>query len=263
MNLLHKIVENKRAEIDHLKKEISGEYLKSYGSIRSKPTSFTDTLKSAPMGLIAEFKRKSPSAGDIAATKHPAHVAEAYEDAGAQAVSVLMDKTFFGGEESDFIHVRDAVELPILYKEFVIDCWQIWHARSLGASCVLLIAAVLGREGLGELLECVHRAQMEALVEVHTSEEMAIARDLKAECIGINNRDLTTFKVSLETSFRLREEAPAECVLVSESGIRSPDDVLKLHEAGLHAVLVGEHLLRQNRPEEAVRELMSKVWASS
>jgi len=263
MNLLHEIIENKKAEIEKNKQDISSEYLKSYGSIRAKPASFTQALKSVPMGLIAEFKRRSPSAGSIAEDKNAAHVAEAYEDAGVQAVSLLMDKQFFGGEESDFILVRDAVELPILYKEFVIDCWQVWHARSIGASCVLLIAAVLGPKGLEEMMECVHCADMEALIEVHTSEEMAIARSLNAACIGINNRDLTTFKTSLDVSLRLREEAPADSVLVSESGIRSAEDVVKLHEAGLHAVLVGEHLLRQDRPDDAVRALMSGVWASS
>jgi indole-3-glycerol phosphate synthase len=263
MNLLEKILEHKRAEIAEFRRTVSMDYLKSTASIRRAPPSFLDALKRKPMGLIAEIKRKSPSAGPIRPDLRPNHLAEQYEEGGAQAISILMDKHFFGGEESDFIMVRDTVTVPILYKEFVLYGYQVWHAAALGASAVLLIAAALSDKELADLIECAQSARLTPLVEVHTLEEMKRVAGLGAPCIGINNRDLTTFKVSLDTTFNLIEHAPAGAFLISESGIKTADDVVKLHAAGVQGVLVGEHLLKQGKVKTAVQNLMSKVWASS
>lgn len=263
MNLLEKILENKRSEIKEQRETVSMEFLKSHASIRRDPPDFLEALRSAPIGLVAEIKRRSPSAGFIRENLKADHVAEEYEAAGAQAISLLIDKQFFGGEESDFVMVHDAVKIPILYKEFVICCWQIWQAASLGASAVLLIAAALDDEELETLLDCAQRARMTPLLEVHTEEELKRAARFNPPCIGINNRDLTSFEVSLDTTYRLLEHIPSGTTVISESGIKTAQDVLKLKEAGVNGVLVGEHLVRQSDIKQAVKDLMGEAWASS
>jgi len=153
--------------------------------------------------------------------------------------------------------------LPLLYKEFVLDPWQLWHARSCGASAVLLILAVLDDARLRDLMAEAAAAGLECLLEVHDEEELRRAVATGGRCIGVNNRDLRTFTVSLDTTCRLLQQAPADSLVVSESGIRTGDDIRQLREAGAGAVLVGETLLRRADPGEAVRELMGAVWASS
>ena len=261
MNLLEKILKNKRAELETRMASTTLEYLKSAASIRKDPPDFATALRAKPVGLIAELKRKSPSAGDIRPDMVAGHLATTYASAGAQALSILMDQAFFGGEESDFVAARNQTELPILYKEFVLTCWQIWHAASIGASAVLLIAAALEDEDLAALLSCAREARMTPLVEVHSADEMQRAKACGAQCIGINNRDLTTFETTLETTFRLADQAPDNALLISESGIRSADDVVKLKNVGVEGILVGEHLLRQGDVSVAVAELMSGVWS--
>ncbi|MBN1269239.1 MAG: indole-3-glycerol phosphate synthase TrpC [Kiritimatiellae bacterium] len=257
MNLLAEIVENKKAELVERKRTCPVEELRARALEYGARPPFAAALRAAPMGLIAEIKRRSPSAGPIREPLDPAEVARAYEAAGAQAVSVLMDAKYFGGGEEDFRAVRSAVQLPLLYKEFVVDPWQIWHASSLGASAALLIVAALGAAALDLLLNICEGAGIEALVEVHDKNEMEVAAACGAKLIGINNRNLKTFKVSLDTTLHLADKAPAGATLVSESGIGSAKDVQKLKAAGVHAVLVGEHLLRQPDLAAAVRDLMT------
>ena len=218
---------------------------------------FIASLTSVPIGLIAEVKRQSPSAGPIREPFEPGEIACAYEAAGAQAISCLMDNKYFGGGEAQWNEVRAATTLPMLYKEFVIDPRQIFHAEALGASAVLLIVAALTDEKLGSFIEWVTRSGMSALVEVHTEEEMKRAVALGAKCIGINNRNLKTFETNIETTLKLRALAPDDCTLISESGIRTANDIRTLHDAGISAVLVGESLLRQPNLEVAVRALMN------
>ena len=256
MNILEEIVANKRIEVAAFRKERSMDALQSAAQRRNRAPDLIQALRSAPIGLIAEVKRRSPSAGAIREPFDPPSIASAYEKAGAQAVSVLMDRKFFGGGEENFRAVRAAIGLPLLYKEFVIDEWQIWHAASLGASAALLIAAVLDDAQLRDLASLCREAGVEALVEVHDDQEMMRVAALPVRCIGVNNRDLKTFRTSLETTLRLKPLAPKECTLISESGIRSAADVARLKEAGVHAVLVGECLLRQSELGQAVNELM-------
>ena len=260
---LDEIVDRKRRDMRAVQAEISLAEMRTLAAEAEVPPPFAAVLRAAPMGLIAEVKRRSPSAGVIREPFDPAAVAGAYAAAGAQAVSVLMDEPYFGGGADDFVAVRTAVSLPMLYKEFVVDPWQIWQARGLGASAVLLIAGVLGEKDLAGCLETAREAQVECLVEVHDEDQMHLAAASGATCVGVNNRDLRTFGVSLETSLRLLDRAPAGCTLVSESGIRRACDVERLYSAGYHAVLVGEHLLRQEEVGEAVRALMGAVWVSS
>ena len=257
MNILEEIVANKRVEVEAFKKARPLSMLQSAAKLRDPAPDFIEPLRSAPIGLIAEVKRRSPSAGAIREPFDPQAIAVAYDKAGAHAISVLMDGTYFGGGEGDFHAVRAMVDLPLLYKEFVVDPWQIWHAASLGASAALLIAAVLDDALLKDLVALCREARVEPLVEVHDENEMMRVAAMPVQCIGVNNRDLKTFKISLETTLRLKPLAPKECTLISESGIRSAADVARLKDAGVNAVLVGEHLLRQTDLVKAVNDLMT------
>jgi indole-3-glycerol phosphate synthase len=279
MNILDEIIANKRREIETpgyfqtlemvienlphvLSRRSSAEADgKSCTDCDGKPAreatpDFIAALKSAPVGLIAEVKRKSPSVGLIREPFEPAAIARAYEASGAQAISCLMDATYFGGGEEQWHAVRAATKLPMLYKEFVIDPRQIFHADALGASAVLLIVAALSDAELKKMIRLTEASGMTALIEVHTEEEMKRAVAAGAECIGINNRNLKTFETKLETTLQLRKLAPKDCTLISESGIRTADDVKILRDAGIAAILVGESLLRQPDLEAAVHSLM-------
>jgi len=255
MNILKEIVDAKRIEIANRVTMTPTEQLHQDAVDLPDPPSFREVFLRREMGLIAEVKRRSPSAGDIRDPFDPAKIAESYKAGGADAVSVLMDEAYFGGGEEQFRIVREAVDLPLLYKEFVIDVWQIWHARSLGASAVLLIAAVCSDLELHDLIEEAQKANLDVLLEVHDREELERALKLEAPLIGINNRDLKTFKTTLDTTLQLAQQVPKDRILISESGIRTPDDLRRLRSAGVRGVLVGEHLLRQEKIEEAVRTL--------
>jgi indole-3-glycerol phosphate synthase len=263
MTLLDDIVAHKREEVAARREQTPVDLLRSRALARPPSPSFSEALGDVPMGLLAEVKRRSPSAGVLRRPFDPAALAAAYEGAGAHAVSVLMDERYFGGGAEDFRAVRQAVSLPLLYKEFVVDSWQVWEAAALGASLVLLIAAVLDDAALAALLADVTAAGLTALVEVHDEEQMLRAATAGASCIGINNRDLRTFRVSIGTTLRLAEHAPEGALLVSESGIRRADDVLRLRRAGIRAVLVGERFLRQPDVAAAVKALMGPVWGCS
>lgn len=256
MSILEEIVARKRVEIADRKRALPVDSVEAEGRAAPRPPPFAAGLRAGAPGLIAEVKPRSPSAGVLRSPLDPSGIAGAYHRAGARAISVLIDEAYFGGGERLLRQVRDAVDLPLLYKEFVIDRWQIWHARREGASAVLLIAGVLPPPELADFVDRAAEAGLDALVEVHDEDQMRIAADAGAVCIGVNNRDLTTFTVSLSTSERLAGLAPPGCTLISESGIRSAADVRRVAAAGYHAVLVGEHLLRQADVEAAVRELM-------
>ena len=269
MNILDEIIANKRREIETTgyfqALETVIENLPHVGKTcddcdgqpaRQPVPDFVAALKSAPIGLIAEVKRKSPSAGPIREPFDSIAIVRAYEAAGAQAISCLMDAKYFGGGEEQWNAVRAATKLPMLYKEFVIDPRQIFHAEALGASAVLLIVAALDDAELKKFIRLVEACGMTPLVEVHTEEEMKRAVAVGAQCIGINNRNLKTFETKLETTLQLLKLAPKGCTLISESGVRTADDINRLREAGVAAILVGESLLRQTDLEAAVRNLM-------
>ncbi|MBE0467544.1 MAG: indole-3-glycerol phosphate synthase TrpC [Candidatus Desulforudis sp.] len=207
------------------------------------------------VALIAEIKRRSPSAGLIRSDFDPVHIAQVYERAGAAAVSVLTDTRWFGGRGEYLARARRAVALPLLRKDFIVSDYQIYEARALGADAVLLIAAVLD----AVTLHCFHQSAvdlgMECLVEVHNRDELDRAVRCGALMIGINNRDLSTFKTDLATTFDLAAQLPPGIVKVSESGIRSRRDIVQLQTYGIDAVLVGETLMRAPDIGARVREL--------
>jgi indole-3-glycerol phosphate synthase len=262
MNWLDTICATKREDLAGWKATTPLPVLQEQAAARGPVLDFCAALTARPVGLIAEVKRKSPSAGAIREPFDAPAIARAYARGGAQALSVLIDRPYFGGGPEDFAAVRAAVGLPLLYKEFVLDPWQVWHAASLGASAVLLIVAALPPDELGELAAEITAAGMTPLVEVHDEAEAQIAVDADAAVIGINNRNLKTFVTSLETTERVRTVIPSDRLVISESGIRAAADVVRVGRAGARGVLVGEHLLRKDDLAAAVRDLMEDAWTS-
>ena len=206
--------------------------------------------------LIAEVKKKSPSKGIIREDFHPVSIAETYVENGAAAISVLTDKHFFAGELGYLRAIRDSVNVPLLRKDFTINPYHIYQARVAGADAILLIVAALTAAQLRAFMDVAASLSLACLVEVHTREELAVALDVDAQIIGINNRDLRTFHTDIATTFALREAIPADKVVVSESGIYSREDVVKLQAAGVDAMLVGESLMRSPEIGEQVRRLI-------
>jgi indole-3-glycerol phosphate synthase len=209
-----------------------------------------------PIRVIAEVKQASPSKGVIRPDFAPVQIARSYAAAGAHAISVLTDEPFFQGHPDHLVAVRQAVQVPVLRKDFHVDPYQLWEARAIGADAVLLIAAAMARGPLRQLVALGQALGLAALVEVHTREELETALACGARVIGINNRDLADFTVSLETTFRLLEAVPDEITLVSESGISERAEVERLAAAGVDAILVGEGLLRQPDVGQALARLV-------
>jgi indole-3-glycerol phosphate synthase len=216
---------------------------------------FRDQLLAHSTAIIAEFKRHSPSAGDIEAGADPAEVARIYQAGGAAAMSVLTEPQHFKGSLDDLRRVAAAVKLPLLRKDFAVDRHQVYEAAIAGAEAVLVIVAGLTDADALKLLDAAHLVHLDALVEVHTAEELQRAAALGATLIGVNNRNLKTLKVDLETSMRLAELAPPNATLVAESGLRTRADIERLQSAGYKAFLIGETLMRSGDPLISLREL--------
>jgi len=205
--------------------------------------------------VIAEIKKASPSAGVIRADFRPAAIAGSYQSAGAACLSVLTDRDFFQGDASYLQQARDAVTLPVLRKDFIIDAWQIAESRVMGADCILLIAAALGQAQLQALLGQAMEAGMDALIEVHDEAEMERALQLDHDLIGVNNRNLNTFETSLATSERLKGMLGEGQLLVTESGIKTAADVKRMQACGIGAFLVGEAFMREDDPGAALKRM--------
>ncbi len=220
---------------------------------------FAAVSESGAMRLIAEFKRRSPSAGEIRPGAEPAEIVRGYEKSGAAALSILTDGEDFGGSLDDLRAARKASSLPTLRKEFIIDSYQVNEARLYGADAVLLIAECLNDCLLRSLYREVIDLGMTPLVELHSEENLSRVLDLGATLIGINNRDLSTMKTDINHVLRLKEKVPSECVLVAESGIRTRSDVEQLEAAGVRAILVGESLLSSPDPSDAAAALLGNI----
>lgn len=253
-DILAQIVEYKRSELAQA--VVARHELELLGEeTRPSRRDFRAALLEREPAIIAEIKRASPSRGVLANDFDPAVMARAYQDGGAAALSVLTDEKFFRGSLDDLCVARGAVALPVLRKDFIIDEYQVAEAAAHAADAVLLIAAILPEKRLRQLREYAWRFRITALVEVHDEKEMDAAVASGAEVIGVNNRNLHTFKDDISTSLRLAERIPEGVIRVSESGIRTPEDVRKLRQAGYDAFLVGEHLMRSRDPAHALREL--------
>jgi indole-3-glycerol phosphate synthase len=218
---------------------------------------FVTALRQPGISVIAEFKRRSPSGGQIRPGALPAEVAQLYAAAGAAALSVLTDEKYFGGSDSDLVTARQACEVPVLRKDFVVDPIQVYEARMIGADAVLLIVRALGDLELRNLLQLSTQLGIEALVETHSADEVRRALAAGAQIIGVNNRDLDTLTTDISLAPRLRPLVPRECVFVAESGISTPEHMSRLADAGVDAVLIGESLLRARDPGARLGELLA------
>lgn len=253
-DVLSRIVRTKRGEVDSLRPRAA--QMRAEAGDAAPTRGFARALRSPDtVRVLAEIKRRSPSAGAIRAGADPARIAHAYELGGAAALSVLTDREYFDGSLAALAAARAAVELPLLRKDFVIDPLQLWEARAAGADAVLLIVRILEDAQLVELGGLARELGLDTLVEVHDREELARALAAGATLLGINNRDLKTFTTDLRLSLEVAPTVGGAVTLVAESGIRTADDVRRLGEAGVDAVLVGESLMRQPDVRAAVAAL--------
>jgi len=262
MDILSEIIASKRSGLETSKRALPLEELWATAlsaRANAKAHALRNALTGNAINIIAEFKRRSPSKGMIRENADAAPLARVYESAGAAAISVLTEENYFAGSLADLLAVRAQVSIPILRKDFVFDEWQVHESAAAGADALLLIVAALDDETLGRLLTLTEeKLGMDALVEVHTREEMERAVAQGAKLIGVNNRDLRTFDVSTETSLQLARFAPADTVLVSESGL-TPDEVPNLKAAGYSGFLIGETLMRAADPERQLRAFKGEI----
>ncbi len=253
-DILAKIVSQKQSDLAGARARMSE--LERLAEARiSDRRDFRAALIASQPAVISEIKKASPSKGLLAADFNPAATSRSYERGGAAALSVLTDEKFFQGSLSDLEAARAAVLLPALRKDFTLDEFHIVEAAAHGADAILLIVAILDPRKLRRLRECAAQWKLAVLVEVHDGDELSAAIDCGADIVGVNNRNLHTFEVTLETSIKLAAKIPASAVKVSESGIHSAADVQRLSACGFQAFLVGEHLMKSGDPERALRDL--------
>jgi indole-3-glycerol phosphate synthase len=262
-NILHRIVEARRASIAHRKRVLPEVALKI--AVEKKvapPRDFAGALtRCGGINIISELKKASPSQGVIRQEYAPAVLAASLAEAGAAALSVLTEEDFFSGSLADLREASRVTKIPILRKDFIVDPWQVWETRAAGADSYLLIGAILEDNKLAELLELGRSMKMEPLVEVHSRNELDRAVAIGAQIIGVNNRDLRNFQVHLETSLELVETVPDDCIAVSESGLRTHNDLVRLQSAGFDAFLIGEHVMQSADPAAALRALRTPETA--
>jgi indole-3-glycerol phosphate synthase len=264
LDFMAAVVEKKRARLRDAQGNVSFYNLRA-SAYEVRSSASRHALRNAlsndkRINVIAEIKRASPSKGDLGLHATVEETARAYSRGGAVAVSVLTEEDYFRGSLADLRSVRRAVSLPVLRKDFIVDDYQVYEAAAAGADALLLIVALLDDETLLRLRAVAEtELGMDALVEVHTSEEMARASASGASLIGVNNRNLHTFEVSIDVSLGLRTEAPAEAVLISESGLRSGAELKRLREAGYNGFLIGEALVGSESPESALRAMIQEA----
>ena len=257
--ILKKILDRKAEEISDRQAKMSLADLDAVIADVDTCRGFCNALKARidqkRPAVIAEIKKASPSKGLIREDFDPASIAESYADNGAACLSVLTDKDFFQGDEDYLKQARAACQLPVIRKDFMVDPWQIAESRAIGADCILLIVAALSEEQLKELADCTRQYGMDFLVEVHNQDELELALALDANMVGINNRDLHTFKTSLSVTYDLLKTIPEDVAVVTESGIHIREDVEEMLSHGVYGFLVGESFMRAAEPGEKLKEL--------
>ncbi|MBA3477474.1 MAG: indole-3-glycerol phosphate synthase TrpC [Lautropia sp.] len=266
--VLQQIIEVKRGEIARGRTQVPDAEMarrvrqrrmdlpyRGFESALRRKVAATRAAPAAP-AVIAEIKKASPSRGVIRPDFDPAAIARSYEAGGATCLSVLTDRQFFQGDNAFLMQARESCSLPVLRKDFIVDGWQVQEAAAIGADCILLIVAALTDGQLAQLESCAEEAGLDVLVEVHDGEELQRALRLRTPLIGINNRDLHTFDVDLQTTLSLLDRVPRDRMLVTESGILAKEDVAMMRDRGVHAFLVGEAFMRAPDPGAALRKLM-------
>ncbi|MGR8935836.1 MAG: indole-3-glycerol phosphate synthase TrpC [Gammaproteobacteria bacterium] len=258
-DILKKILDKKAEEVARRRTQMSVANLQEIAAGVQEPRGFYQALQfraaAKKPAIIAEIKKASPSQGIIREDFNPVQIGQDYAMNGATCLSVLTDKEFFHGAEAYLQRVREACPLPVLRKDFMIDTYQLYEARALGADCILLIVAALADSQMQELAECAKQLGMDVLVEVHDAAELERALVLDTPLIGINNRNLRTFETSLQTTLQLKNEVPENRLPVTESGIHTPEDVQLMLDNGIYAFLVGEAFMRAASPGRKMREL--------
>jgi len=260
-DILDKIVAVKREEVAAAQKQKSLAVVRADAESRVLTRDFEGAMRAkiaaGQAAVIAEIKKASPSKGVLRADFIPADIAQSYAEHGAACLSVLTDKQFFQGSVDFLKQARASCDLPVLRKDFMIDAYQVYEARAMGADAILLIAACLDDTHMAEMEAVARSLDMAVLVEVHDRAELERALKLKTRLVGINNRNLKTFEVSLQTSLDMLPDVPADRLLVTESGIQTPEDVLRMREAKVNAFLVGEAFMRASEPGEALSKLFN------
>ncbi len=257
-DILEEIIAHKRMEIARQKEAISYDFLEKHCFNNDKRRSMRQSLSSSPYGIIAEFKRRSPSKGWINKEGDPQVIPFHYQEAGASALSILTDEVFFGGSLKDIRIARPTADLPILRKDFIISDYQLLQAKAVGADAILLIAACLTAGECRELARKAHELDLEVLLELHRETELGHINEF-IDMAGVNNRNLGTFHTDVENSFRLAELLPQEVLMISESGISQPETVLQLREKGFRGFLIGETFMKTPDPGKALDNFIKRM----
>lgn len=260
-DVLKKILARKHEEIAQRLKQTSIDELKQKIALASPVRGFVQSIKNkleqGETAVIAEVKKASPSKGLLRENFVPADIAVSYQAGGAACLSVLTDQDFFQGSEAYLMQARAACSLPVIRKDFIVDPYQVYEARAMGADCILLIVAALEDTVLNALYQLAMELGLDVLVEVHDADELERALRLQLALVGINNRDLRTFETSLQTTVNLLDRIPDGVIVVSESGIHQPEDIMMLKEHGVHTFLIGEAFMRCENPGEALKQLIA------
>ncbi len=258
MTILDKIIENKKREIEQLKREFKIKDFENMPLFSSEVISMKDSILSKEFGIIAEIKRKSPSAGELNKNLIPSLLAEEYERSGASGISVLTDFDFFGGSIADLIEVKKNVTIPVLRKEFIINEIQIFQAKAIGADAILLIAEALTEEQALHFTILAQSLGLEVIMEFHEKSQLYKIND-EVDIVGVNNRNLKLQKTDILNSIDLFDFLPRGKVLISESGIKTPDELFQIANCGYHGALIGESILKSNSPKDFILNLNVKV----
>ncbi|MCM4155936.1 indole-3-glycerol phosphate synthase TrpC [Gramella sp. AN32] len=263
MNILDKIVADKLLEVELKKKVVPVSQLENSALFKREVLSLSEKIKKSSTGIIAEFKRRSPSKSIINQDLNIQEVARGYEKAGVCGMSVLTDGKYFGGSLDDLLIARAAVNIPILRKEFIIDEYQILEAKSYGADAILLIASVLSKDELKNFANFAKNLGLDVLLEIHNEAELEKSVNVAADLMGVNNRNLKTFEVSIENSKKLAQKIPANFVKVSESGISNPAVINELKKHDFKGFLIGENFMRTSQPGESASNFIRQIQNSN
>jgi len=259
MNILQKIVQAKKSEIALLKSHYPEKNLKRSPFFKREPVSLKRALgKQNQEGIIAEFKRRSPSRGWINQGANPVEIGLGYLQAGAIALSILTDHQYFGGEAEDLMALRKSATCPLLRKDFILDEYQVIESKSIGADVILLIAAILTPEKTVRLAQLAANLGLETLLEIHTREELSHYHS-SISMVGVNNRNLDDFSINFHAAFQLIPELPENCIAIAESGIRNPEEIIKLRNAGYKGFLIGESFMHTGNPEKACKQMIQNL----